>query len=183
MSRRIGGTYVLIALLLVFLIVDVGLANWLLTPPLLRKHLVQPGETVASIASRYEIHPQALIEVNDLLPGTMLGPGEVVSVPSPPLAPLLDWEAPLVGLAATVVGAIIGLWLCHLSALLPAGVGFPLAGLAVPIVHLIIVQLSSNQAYPTLTPLSALNWVKDGFAWSVAPILLATALGLGQKPE
>jgi LysM repeat protein len=183
MSRRIGSTYALIALLLIFMIVDVGLANWLLTPPVLRKHVVQFGETVPSIADRYAVHPQALMEENNLLPGDTLRPGEVVSVPSTLLTPLLEWKTHLVGLAAAVVGAFIGLWLCHLSALLPPGVRFPLAGIAVPVVYFIAVQLSSSQAGVALTPLSILNWVKDGLAWSVAPILLATALGFGPTCE
>lgn len=183
MSRRIGSTYVLIALLLIFLIIDVGLANWLLSPPVLQKHLVQPGETVASIADRYAVHPQEIMAENNLLPGTTLRPGAAISVPSTLLTPLLEWEMHLVGLAATMVGAVIGLWLCHLSALLPPGVRFPLAGIAVPFVHFMTVQLSSSQASITMTPLSVLNWVQDGFAWSVAPILLATALGFGSRPE
>ncbi len=183
MSRRIGTTYGLIALLLIFLIVDAGLANWLLTPPVLQEHVVQLGETVASIANKYQVHPQALIEENDLLPGATLQAGAVVFVPSPYLAPLIEWRMNLVGLAATVVGAVLGLWLCHLCALLPADVRFPLAGIAVPIVYLVAVQLSSSQAFPASPPLAILNWVKDGFAWSVAPILLSTALGFGQRPE
>ncbi len=183
MSRKIGGTYVLIALLLIFLIVDAGLAHWLLTPPVVREHMVQPGETVASIADKYRVHPQSLIEENDLLPGATLRPGAVVSVPSPLLRPLLEWKMNLAALASTVAGAVVGLWLCHLTALLPAGMGLPLASIAVPIVHLATVQLSSSPAFLTLTPLTVLNWVMDGFAWGIAPILLAAALGFGQRPE
>lgn len=183
MSRRIGGTYVMIALLLIFLIVDAVLADWLLTPPAMREHMVQPGETVASIADKYQVHPQSLVEANDLLPGATLRPGAAMSVPSPLLTPLLEWKINLVALAATAVGAVVGLWLCHLSALLPAGVGLPLASIAVPIVHLVTVQLSSSQASLTFTPLTVLDWGTDGFAWGVAPILLATALGFGRRPE
>jgi len=40
MVKRLGGIYVPLGLLLILLIMDIGLAMWLLTPPLTRRHIV-----------------------------------------------------------------------------------------------------------------------------------------------
>jgi len=179
--NRPEGIYLLIGLLLVFLIVDVGLASWLLRPPLVRRYVVQPGETLADIADRYNIHQQSILQENNLRPGAPVHAGQVLSVPLPPLAPLLEWEIQLVGLAGTALGVFISFWLSSLAGLLPKelrGRIFAIS-LAVSLINYATVQTGSIEMPATVTPLFVLNCIRDGFAWSTSLPLLAKVLGFG----
>ncbi len=180
MDKR-GGIYLLIGLLLLFLIIDVGLATWLLTPPLTRRYVVQPGETLTDIANRYKVHEQTILQQNSLRPGTPVQPGQVLSIPLPPLAPLLEWEMQLAGVAGTLIGVFISFWLSSLAGLLPQGLRGRILGisLAVAIISYATIQTNSHEVPATITPLFVLNCIKDGFAWSMSLPLLATALGFG----
>jgi len=174
-----GGIYLLIGLLLLFLILDVGLATWLLTPPLTRRYVVQPGETLADIADKYKVHEQVILQNNDLRPGNLVQPGQVLFVPMAPLVPFLEWKLQLVGLAGTLIGVLIGFWLSSLSGLLPKGFSGRVFGtsLAVAVISYVMIQTSSNAVSVTVTPLFVLSSIRDGFAWSTSVPLLARALG------
>ena len=80
--RKGGGIYIIIGVLLVFLVVDVGVATWLLTPPLKRQYVVQPGETLSDIASRYRVHEPTLRQET----------GVVIDVDSPALGQVDSFE-------------------------------------------------------------------------------------------
>jgi len=124
-----------------------------------------------------------LTEKNDLRPGTLVEPGQVPSIPMPSLAPLLEGERPLVGLGVTVIGVLVSLWLCRVGGLLPTGIGgrTTVIAVAVAVAHYVTVPLTSSQASVVISPLSILNWLKNGFAWSVGLLLLARVLGFGQR--
>ena len=181
MRGKPGGIYVLIGLLLIFVIVNVGLASWLLRPALARSYVVQPGETLADIARRYNVHEQLIVQENNLRPGTLVHIGQILSLPLPPLAPLLDWEIQLVGLAATALGVFISFWLSSLAGLLPELLRERVlaVSLAVSLVNYATVQASSVEVPAIITPQFALNCIKDGFAWSTSLPLLARVLGFG----
>lgn len=184
MTSRGGSIHLLIGLLLVFLIVDTGAATWLLTPPLARSYVVQPGETLVDIANRFKVHEQTIMQKNSLRPGSPVQPGQVLWIPMAPLGPFEQWELQLVGLAGTVLGAFVSFWLSSLSGLLPTGSNVRIIGasLAVAMSHYAVIQVSSGTLSAGITPLFVLNSVKDGFAWSTVLLLLSKALGFGQTP-
>lgn len=176
-----GRIYLLIGLLLIFLIVDTGVATWLLTPPRTRRYVVQASETLADIADKFNVHEQAIMQKNSLRPGNPVQPGEVLFIPMAPLGPLLQWELQLIGLAGTLIGVFISLWLLGRSELLPTGTKIPVIGisLATAIVHYVVIQASSSEVPALITPLFVLSSVRDGFAWSTVLILLSRAFGFG----
>jgi len=177
--------YLLIGALLLFLIADVSLATWLLTPPLTRQYVVRPGETLADIADKYKVHKQAILQANNLRPGSPIQTGQVLSIPLPPLAPLLEWELQLVGLAGTLIGVFISFWLSNVAGLLPQGLRARILGisLAVAIISYATIQTSNREVPATITPLFVLNCIKDGFAWSTSLPLLAKVLGVAPTPS
>jgi len=177
-----GGIYFLIGLLLIFLIIDAGLATRLLTPSLTRSYVVQPGETLADIADKFKVHEQVIVQKNRLRPGSPVQSGQVLWIPMSPLGPLLQWELQLVGIAGTLVGVLVSFWLSNLSGLLPKDANVAIMGssLAVAIIHYAVIQVSGSEMPAVITPLFALNSVKDGFAWSTVLLLLSRALGFGR---
>lgn len=176
-----GRIYLPIGLLLIFLIVDTGVATWLLTPPRTRRYVVQASETLADIADKFNVHEQAIMQKNSLRPGNPVQPGEVLFIPMAPLGPLLQWELQLIGLAGTLIGVFISIWLLGGSELLPTGTKIPVIGisLATAIVHYVVIQASSSEVPALITPLFVLSSVRDGFAWSTVLILLSRAFGFG----
>ena len=179
MMNRAGGVHLLIGLLLVFLIVDAGLATWLLTPPLTRSYVVQPGETVVDIADRFSVHEQAIVQLNRLRPGSIVQSGQVLLIPMAPLGPFLQWGLQLVGVLGTLAGVLISAWLCSLCGLLPTGAKAQITGisLAVAIIHYVVIQVSGSNVPAVITPLFVLGAIKDGFAWSSLLHLVSKALG------
>ena len=178
MNRR-GRIYFIVSFLLLFLILDVAAATWLLNPLRVRKYVVQPGDTLADIARKSGTHEQVIADENELRPGALIEPGQVLSIPSPPFAPLLEWELQLVGLAGTCVGVFISFWLCRTAGLLPRILHRRVFGvsLAVAIISYATMQASNPELPSTITPVFLLNAIKDGFAWSTSIPLLANALG------
>ena len=177
-----GRIYLLIGLLLVFLIVDTGVATWLLTPPRTRRYVVQASETLADIADKFKVHEQAIMQKNSLRPGSPIQPGEILLIPMAPLGPLLQWELQLIGLAGTLIGVFVSLWLLGRTGLLPTGTKIPVIAisLATAIVHYVVLQASSSEAPAVITPLFVLSSVRDGFAWSTVLILLSRVLRFGR---
>jgi len=182
--RRGGSIYAFIALLMVFLIVDIGLVTWLVAPPLRRTYVVQPGDSLASIAQRFRVHEQSILQENSLLPGSLLEPGQSLSITMHPLEPLRQWRLHLIGLAVTVIGVAVGLWLLGIGGLLPQGteVPFLLSALAVAVSGYVTAHVLSRNLLTDTTPLSLLHAVRDGFAWTVMLLLLSRALGFGAAP-
>ncbi len=178
MERR-GGTYLLIGLLLIFVIVDIGVATWVLTPPHTRRCVVQPGETLADIAERFQVHEQVIMEENDLRPGSAVHAGLVLSIPLSRFGPLLRWDLQLIGLAGTVLGVLLSFWLVRRSGLAPVDTGLPVLAiaLAVAVAHYAMRQISSNEVPAGITPLFILGSIVDGFAWSTLLLLISRALG------
>jgi LysM repeat protein len=178
-------TYVLVALLLMFLAVDVALATWLLTPPLSRQYVVQPGETLADVAQRSSTHQQAIVAANGLDPGTILHPGRVLSVPAPPLAALGNLPVIVFEMIGALCGVLISHWLSGLAGLLVDGFrGRTLAvSSAVAMVGHLAGQVSSVQFVAGVTPTSMLNAVVAGFAWSLGVPLIAYALEARRSEE
>jgi hypothetical protein len=183
MLSREGRIYWVIGLLLVFLIVAAGAATWRLTPRLVRRHIVEPGETLADLASRYRLHEQAIVEHNDLRPGSLLTPGQELFIPQPPLGPFAQWRQQLLGLGATLIGALLCAWLSNLSGLLPSRFGLRVIVIAVitGITDYFTTQLIQSEASPVITPLFVLKAVVSGFAWTAILLLLARALAFGQQ--
>ena len=181
MMNKGVGIYLLIGLLLIFLVVDTGLATWLLTPPLTRSYIVQPGETLVDIADKFRVHEQVIMQQNALRPGSLVQSGQVLLIPMAPLGPFQDSKLQLVGLAGTLVGVFISSWLSALSGLVPTVTRVRTIGisLAVAIIHYAVVQVSRSEVPAAITPLLVLNSVKDGFAWSTILLLLSRALGFG----
>jgi LysM repeat protein len=171
----------LIALLLLFVIIDVGVANWLLAPPLTRTYVVQPGETMEDVASRFRVHPQVVAVENGLRPGIAVQSGQVLRIPTAPLGPFLDWKLQLAGVTATLLGSFTALYLCAASNVIPARPrGLEMAiPLAVAIVHYGMVQANTASLTEAITPAFVLASLVDGFAWSCAVPLLSRALGGG----
>jgi LysM repeat protein len=175
--------YVLIAVLLLFVIIDVGVANWLLTPPLIRVYVVQPGETLADVAARFQVHPQVVADENGLRPGNPVQSGQLLSIPMAPLGPYLDWKLQLAGLTATLLGGCIALWLCAANNVLPTPFrGLEIAvALAVAIVHYAVVQANTTSLPEAITPAFVLASIVDGLAWTCLLPLLSRALGGGAQ--
>lgn len=178
--RRGAGIYILIGVLLVFLVVDTGLATWLLTPPRTRQYVVQPGENLGDIASHYRVHEQTLRQENGLRPGDLVQPGQLLLVPVPALSVFLHWQLQLAGLASTLVGVLLGVWLCWVSGLLTRGFAPRVLAVtaAVALISYATMQASSASLSPTITPVFVLACVRDGFAWTAMVMLFARALGL-----
>jgi LysM repeat protein len=169
----------LIALLLLLVIIDVGVASWLLTPALTRVYVVQPGETMADVAARFRVHPQVVAEANGLSPGIPVQSGQMLRIPMAPLGPFLDGQLQLAGLAATLLGGLTALWLCAANSIMPApsgglGIAIPLT---VAIVHYIMAQATTIALPEAITPAFVLASVADGFAWTCVVPLLSGALG------
>ena len=178
--RKGGGIYIIIGVLLVFLVVDAGVATWLLTPPLKRQYVVQPGETLSDIASRYRVHEPTLRQENGLRPGDLVHPGQLLSVPMAALAVFLHWQLQLVGLASTLVGVLLGFWLCWLSALVLRGFVPRVLGVtaAVAVINYLVFQASSASLTPSISPVFAVSCLLQGFALATMVNLLAKALGV-----
>jgi hypothetical protein len=176
--------HALIAVLLLFVIIDVGVAHWLLTPPLTRMYVVQPGETLADIAARFQVHPQAVADQNGLRPGIPLQSGQVLSIPMPPLGPFRNWRLQLAGLSATLLGGVIALKLCAVNHVLPASFGGLDAGmaLAVAVVQYVVAQTNTVSLPEATSPAFILASVANGFAWTCLLPLLSRALG-GSRQE
>jgi len=168
----------LIAVLLVFVIIDVGVANWLLTPPLTRVYVVQPSERIADVAATFRIHPQVIVDENGLRPGTPLQAGQVLRIPMAPLGPFLDWRLQLTGLTATLLGGVLALRLCAANGVRTRtsrgyGIAVPLV---VALVHYAMVQANATSLLEAITPAFVLGSAVDGFAWSCLVPLLSRAL-------
>jgi LysM repeat protein len=178
MERR-GGTYLLIGLLLVFVIVDIGVATWLLTPPHTRRYVVLPGETLADIAEKFQVHEQVIMEENELRPGSAIHSGLVLSIPLSRFGPLLRWDLQLIGVAGTVLGVLLSFWLARRSGLAPVDARLPVLAiaLAVAVAHYVMSQISSSEVPAGITPLFVLASIVDGFAWSTLLLLISRALG------
>jgi LysM repeat protein len=183
MMSREGRIYWLIGLLLVFLIVAAGLATWPLTARPVHRHIVEPGETLADLASEYRLHEQVIVEQNDLRPGSLLTAGQVLFVPQPPLGLFVQWKQQLLGLGATMIGALLCAWLSNLSGLLPSRFGLRVLVIAVitGLTDYLTTQLISSEASLVITPLFVLNAVVSGFAWTAILLLLARALGSSRQ--
>jgi len=177
--RKGGSTHGFIALLLIFLIVDIGMVTWLVAPPLKRTYVVQSGDNLVAIAQRYRVHEQDILQDNSLRPGALLEPGQLLSIAMHPLEPLRQWRLHLIGLAMTVIGVAMGLWLSGVSGLLPEGreVAFLLYGWAVAVSGYVTTHMLSRNLLTDTTPLSVLHAVRDGFAWIAVLVLLSRALG------
>ena len=178
MERR-GGAYLLIGLLLIFVIVDIGVATWLLTPPHTRRYVVQPGETLADIAQKFQVHEQVIMEENELRPGSAAHSGLELSVPLSRFGPLLRWDLQLIGVVGTALGVLLSLWLALRSGLAPVYARLPAfaIALAVAIAHYVMRQISGSEVAAAITPLFILGSIVDGFAWSTLLLLISRALG------
>ena len=174
-----GNLYWIVGLLVAFLAVDVALATWLLTPPLSRQYLVQPGETLADVARLTRTHEQIILEANSLRPGTVLQPGQMLSIPTPPLGPLLNLPVQFAGLAGTLLGVLMSFWLCRLAGLMPADYAGRILGvtLFVSAVSYLAGQAAARQMITNVTPMFVLDSARAAFAWSVSVPLMASALG------
>ncbi len=171
----------IIAVLLLLVIIDVAVANWLLAPPLTRLYVVQPGETLTDVAARFQVHAQVVAEENGLRLGIPVQPGQMLRIPMAPLGPFLDWKLQLAGLGATLLGGLTALWLCATNDVMPAPArGLRIAiPLAVAVVHYAVVQTNATSLPEAVTPAFVLASVVDGFAWTCAVPLLSKALGGG----
>jgi LysM repeat protein len=179
MPKKRGDIYLLAALLLLFLVIDIGQATWLLTPPLTRKYVVQPGETLADVAGRYHVAGAAILQASGLHSGIAVEPGLVLSIPLPALASLRQWNVQWVGLLGTLVGAALSFWLALVTGLLPRSARFRIfaISLALALIGYAALQVSSSEVPAIITPLFVFDAIKDGFAWSISVPLLAKALG------
>lgn len=174
-----GDTYVIIGLLLIFVIVDIGVATWVLTPPRTRSCVVQPGETLADIAEKFQVHEQAIMEENELRPGSTVQSGLVLSIPLSRLGPLLRWDLQLIGVAGTVLGVLLSFWLARRSGLAPVDTRLPVFAIALVVAtaHYAMGQISGSEVPAGITPLFILSSVVGGFAWSTLLLLISRAIG------
>lgn len=181
MRNTRGGLYWAIGLLLIFVIIDVALATWLITPPGHLTHVVQPGDTVDAVAARYHLHPQVLMEANSLRPGEGLVDRQALSIPTAPLAPFSEWELQLIGLGSTLLGVWISFSMANMTGLLPGYLRGRIltVSLAVALVSYATIQASRGEPQTAISPMFILGCIKDGFAWSVSVPLLGKLLGLG----
>jgi LysM repeat protein len=175
--------HALIAVLLLFVIIDVGAVNWLLTPPLTRVYVVRPGQTLADIAARFQIHPQTVIDESGLRPGIPLQSGQVLTIPMPLLGPFRNWKLQLAGLSATLVGGMVALCLCAANNIMaPGHRGVEIAiALAVALVHYLVAQTNTVSLPEAISPAFVLASLVDGFAWTCLLPLLSRALGGGEQ--
>jgi hypothetical protein len=177
--NKSGNIYWIVGLLILFLAVDVALATSLLTPPLSRQYIVQPGETLADVARQSRSHQQPIVTANDLHPGAVLQPGQVLRIPRPPLSALLHWPVQLAGTAGTLAGVILSLWLCRQAGLVPRAH----QGRALTVTCLvgIIIYAAGQYAGPQLVTTVTPHWVWDcvaaGFACGASILLLAATIG------
>jgi LysM repeat protein len=185
MAKKRGDIYLLAALLLLFLVIDIGQATWLLTPPLTRKYVVQPGQTLADVANRHHVSEGAILQANGLRPGAPVEAGQILAIPLPALAPLRERSVQWVGLAGTVLGVLISFWLTSVTALLPKDSRPRIfcISLGLALISYVTVQVSSSEVPAIITPLFVFNAIKDGFAWSTSVPLLAKALGFGTASD
>ena len=169
MARPRRDVYLLVGLLLVALVLYVGHATWLLTPPVTLKYIVQPGETLGDVADRFQVQEQEILAASDLRPGVAVETGQVLTLPVSPLSPLRDWRVQWVGWVGTLLGVFAGLWLAHAAGMLPAGTrGFVSAvSLVLAFIGYATLQSSIGVVQTTIAPLLLLNAAKDGLAWSL----------------
>ena len=180
MARPRGDAYLLAGLLLVVVVLYVGQATWLLTPPVTLKYVVQPGESLGDVAERFQVREQDILSASSLRPGVAVETGQLLTLPVSPLSTLRDWRVQWVGWAGTLLGVLAGLWLARAAGILPAGT----RSLAVPVALVLAfigyfaLQSGSGLVQTAIAPLLLLSAVKDGLAWSLLVAALAKVLSL-----
>jgi len=175
----------LAALPLLVLVMYLGQSTLLLRPPLLRKYVLQPGETLTDVADRFGVLEQDIEKMSSLPPGTAVEPGQVLSIPLSVLAPLRVWNVQWAGLLGTGLGLVIGLWLTHATGLLPPAqrTRMGLVALVLALTSYVISQICSSEAAAWITPLFVFNAVKDGLAWgTLIPLLCSALSGASASP-
>ena len=127
--------------------------------------------------------PQRVAEANDL-PSTdsQPQPGTALTVPAPETTTWSEWGTHLLGLAGTVLGVFMSLWLALVAGLLPKPIRRQLLGISL-VLGISSYAASAAVAGPVLlTPAYIFGTIKDGFAWAAAFPMLARALGIRDTP-
>lgn len=177
--NKSGNIYWIVGLLILFLAVDVALATWLLTPPLSRQYVVQPGDTLADIARQSRSHQQSIVTASNLRPGTVLQPGQVLTIPFAPLSAMLYWPVQLAGIMGTLAGVSVSFWLCNQAGLVPHAYRGRIL-VVIYIVGLVIYaagQYAGQQLVTVVSPLWVWNCIAAGFASGASVPLVAAAIG------
>jgi LysM repeat protein len=180
MKKTRGTAYLLAGLALLFLVLYVAQATWLVTPPATRKYIAQPGETLGDIADRYGVHAQEILRASGLRVGMPVTAGQILTIPLPALAPLRQWKVQWAGVLGTLLGVLAGLGLAHFSGLLRKGTRGLIIVLAavLAIMNYASVQVANAQLQAAVTPAFVFAAATGGFAWSTFLPLLLAASGL-----
>lgn len=180
MTKMRGNVYLVAGLALLILVLYIAQATWLATPPVTRKYIVQPGETLGGISERYGVHPQGILQASGLRPGVPVEVGQILTIPLLALAPLRQWNVQWAGVLGTLLGVLAGLGLAHFSGLLRRGTRGLIIVVAVILafVNYASTQVTSAQLQAAATPEFVFNAATDGFAWSTLLPLLFAAIGL-----
>ncbi len=143
-------------------------------------YTVQAADTAHSIADDFGVDAGTLAVANDsTIAGFEPKEGEVIAIPPVSQEQPSVWVVHSIGLTAEVVGVLMSFWLALVAGLLPADLRGQILGIG------LVLGLASYAAAqgvapgdPQLTPQFVFGAVKDGFAWSAAFPLFATAFGL-----
>ncbi len=180
MTKMRGNVYWVAGLALLILVLYIAQATWLVTPPAMRKYIVQPGETLGDISERYGVHTQEILQASELRPGVPVEVGQMLTIPLPALAPLRQWNVQWAGLLGTLLGVLAGLGLAHFSGLLRKGTRglIIVVALLLALVNYGATQVTSAQLQAAVTPGFVFNAATQGFAWSTLLPMLFAAIGL-----
>ncbi len=163
----------------ILIIAATSWSTWMTVPPPAGwYHVVQAGETLASIALKYGVTVEALAQANDITPTEDVYPGQSLLIPERRISRLEEWGVHLLGLGGEAVGVFISLWLTRAAGLLPNHVRRQIVGISLAIA---LVSYATSQAAQRgaaiLSPQFLFQTIKDGFAWSTSLPLFAKAFG------
>lgn len=177
---RRGLVYLLGAAFLTLIICVAWWTSGTELPPTVEPYAVRDGDTAESIAEAFEISADRLAATNGAsLDSFRPESGQVILVPPPETSSVDVWTVHGIGVAAEVLGVLMSFWLALVAGLLPAGLRREVLGIGLA---LGIASYAASQGVapesPQLTPQFVFGAIKDGFAWSAAFPLFASAFGL-----
>lgn len=147
-------------------------------------YTVQPGDSIVSIANETGTTPENLAEANGgNVEDLKVTPGEQIIVPPPESTSPAEWGTHALGIAGTILGVFMSLWLALVAGLLPRRIRRQVLGIS-----LVLGLTSYATTYAAvggsvqLTPTYLFIAIRDGFAWAAAFPMLARALGIRDAP-
>jgi LysM repeat protein len=147
-------------------------------------YTVQVGDTAVSIAQEHGTAVIDLAKANSVTSnGLKIAPGQQIIIPPPSPTPASEWATHALGIAGTVLGVFMSLWLALVAGLLPRGIRRQVLGISLVLGLTSYATTYAVAGAPVqLTPAYLFGAIKDGFAWAAAFPMLARALGIRDAP-